>query len=168
MRPHGFAGLYVGLGFASGSALPSCERFWAVAARMNSSRAPLGPRKRRRSSLRMRLRCADSISLRSSDVQLPSPLSDFVDRYDAADRRLFKPILIPNSAPATKAPNGARLHPRSKHDDYRFRADGFIPEKSLAKEVTKLSRFDSSSVRRFSTNWRSSSVRLVCNRFRYR
>jgi hypothetical protein len=36
---------------------------WAVAARMNSSRAPVGPRKRRRSSLRMRLRCANSISI---------------------------------------------------------------------------------------------------------
>ena len=49
-------------GFVSGSAWPS-RRFRAVAARVNSSRAPVGPRNRSRSSLRMRLRCANSISL---------------------------------------------------------------------------------------------------------
>ena len=38
------------------------RRFWAVAARRNSSRAPFGPRSRSRPSLRKRLRCANSIS----------------------------------------------------------------------------------------------------------
>src|SRR6516164_8933599 len=51
--------------FLPSASLPSfpIRRFWAVAARMNSSRAPFGPRKRKRSSLRMRLRCANSISI---------------------------------------------------------------------------------------------------------
>jgi len=40
----------------------SLRRFWAVAARRNSSRAPHGPRSRRRSRRRMRLRWANSIS----------------------------------------------------------------------------------------------------------
>jgi hypothetical protein len=55
--PHGTtAGGDAGISFAS------LRRFWAVAARWNSSRAPHGPRNRRRSSLRMRLRWANSIS----------------------------------------------------------------------------------------------------------
>jgi hypothetical protein len=40
----------------------SLRRFWAVAARRNSSWAPHGPRSRRRSRRRMRLRCATNIS----------------------------------------------------------------------------------------------------------
>ena len=40
------------------------RRFWAMAARVNSSCAPRGPRNRRRPSLRMRLRWANSISTR--------------------------------------------------------------------------------------------------------
>jgi hypothetical protein len=35
----------------------SRRRFWAMAASVNSSCAPRGPRNRRRPSLRMRLRC---------------------------------------------------------------------------------------------------------------
>src|SRR5262245_56436099 len=42
----------------------SLLRFWAVAASRNSSRAPLGPRSRNRRSRRIRLRCANSISMR--------------------------------------------------------------------------------------------------------
>ena len=45
-----------------GISLASLRRFWAAAARWNSSRAPFGPRNRSRSSRRMRLRCANSIS----------------------------------------------------------------------------------------------------------
>jgi 1-deoxyxylulose-5-phosphate synthase len=45
-----------------GNSLASLRRFWAVAARRNSSLAPFGPLRRRRSSFRMRLRCAKSIS----------------------------------------------------------------------------------------------------------
>src|SRR5437660_12754508 len=51
-----------GIGAGAGISLASFRRFWAVAARWNSSRAPFGPRNRSRSSLRMRLRCANSIS----------------------------------------------------------------------------------------------------------
>src|SRR5215469_8397255 len=51
-----------GIGSAAGTSVASFRRFWAVAARWNSSRAPLGPRSRSRSSFRMRLRCANSIS----------------------------------------------------------------------------------------------------------
>jgi len=51
-----------GIGLAIGTSFASLRRFWAVAARWNSSRAPLGPRNRSRSSLRMRLRWANSIS----------------------------------------------------------------------------------------------------------
>ena len=40
-----------------GLILASLRRFWAAAARWNSSFAPLGPRRRKRSSFRMRLRC---------------------------------------------------------------------------------------------------------------
>jgi hypothetical protein len=50
------AGSGIGISFAS------FLRFWTVAASINSSCAPFGPRNLRRSSLRMRLRCANSIS----------------------------------------------------------------------------------------------------------
>ena len=49
-------------GVADGMSLASLRKFWAVAARRNSSRAPRGPRSRSRSSFRMRLRWANSIS----------------------------------------------------------------------------------------------------------
>ena len=55
----GHAGFGVGIGISFASFL----RFWAVAASRNSSRAPVGPRSRSRSSLRMRLRWANSISI---------------------------------------------------------------------------------------------------------
>jgi hypothetical protein len=42
--------------------VPSRLRFWALAARRNSSSAPFGPLKRRRARRRIRLRCANSIS----------------------------------------------------------------------------------------------------------
>ena len=45
-----------------GTSLAILRRFWAVAASRNSSLAPFGPRRRKRSSFRMRLRCANSIS----------------------------------------------------------------------------------------------------------
>ena len=51
-----------GAGVAIGMILAIFRRFWAAAARWNSSLAPLGPRRRRRSSFRMRLRWANSIS----------------------------------------------------------------------------------------------------------
>jgi hypothetical protein len=38
------------------------RRFWAAAARWNSSRAPHGPRNRSRSSFKMRFKCANNIS----------------------------------------------------------------------------------------------------------
>ena len=44
------------IGAGSGMRFASFRRFWAVAAKRNSSLAPLGPRRRNRSSLRMRLR----------------------------------------------------------------------------------------------------------------
>ena len=44
------------IGAGSGMSFASFRRFWAVAAKRNSSLAPLGPRRRNRSSLRMRLR----------------------------------------------------------------------------------------------------------------
>jgi hypothetical protein len=49
----GFGGFYAGLKVGIGISLAIFRRFWAVAARMNSSRAPFEPRKRKRSSLRM-------------------------------------------------------------------------------------------------------------------
>ena len=48
--------------FTIGMSLAILRRFWAVAAIWNSSLAPFGPRRRNRSSFRMRLRCANSIS----------------------------------------------------------------------------------------------------------
>ena len=50
------------VGVGIGISMASLRRFWAVAARRNSSRAPFGPRSRSRSSFRMRLRWANSIS----------------------------------------------------------------------------------------------------------
>jgi integrase/recombinase XerD len=47
---------HAGIGSGVVMSLASFLRFWAVAARWNSSRAPFGPRNRRRSSFRMRLR----------------------------------------------------------------------------------------------------------------
>jgi hypothetical protein len=44
--------------------LASRRRFWAIAASVNSNWEPCGPRSRRRPSLRMRLRWANSISMR--------------------------------------------------------------------------------------------------------
>jgi len=63
-----------GIGCDIGINLASFRRFWAVAARRNSSRAPFGPRSRSRSSLRMRLRWANNIStfLRSRRDARPS------------------------------------------------------------------------------------------------
>ena len=63
-----------GFGLGIGTSFASLRRFWAVAARRNSSRAPVGPRSLSRSSLRMRLRCAKSIStfLRSRRDTWPS------------------------------------------------------------------------------------------------
>src|SRR3546814_1376879 len=49
-------------GTGIGRSLAILRRFLAVAARRNSSRAPFGPRRRSRSSFRMRLRCANSRS----------------------------------------------------------------------------------------------------------
>ena len=50
------------VGVGIGISMASLRRFWAVAARWNSSRAPFGPRNRSRSSFKMRLRWANSIS----------------------------------------------------------------------------------------------------------
>src|SRR6266576_1395745 len=50
------------VGAGTGISIASLRRFWAVAARWNSSRAPFGPRNRSRSSFKMRLRWANSIS----------------------------------------------------------------------------------------------------------
>jgi hypothetical protein len=47
-----------------GANLASRRRFCAIAASVNSSCAPQGPRNRRRFSRRIRLRCANSISTR--------------------------------------------------------------------------------------------------------
>ena len=47
-----------------GTNLASRRKFCAIAASVNSSCAPQGPRNRRRFSRRMRLRCANSISTR--------------------------------------------------------------------------------------------------------
>ena len=41
----------------------SCRRFWAMAARTNSSRTPRGPRSRSRLSLSMCFKCANRISI---------------------------------------------------------------------------------------------------------
>src|SRR5881392_2470487 len=50
------------VGVGIGISMATFRRFWAVAARWNSSRAPFGPRNRSRSSFRMRLWWANSIS----------------------------------------------------------------------------------------------------------
>ena len=55
---HGAAGAVTGIG----NVLASLRRFWAVAARINSSFAPYGPRNRRRPKPSIRFRCANSIS----------------------------------------------------------------------------------------------------------
>jgi len=54
--------LCVGWGGWHWDQLSHFPEVWAVAARRNSSLAPFGPRRRRRSILRMRLRCANSLS----------------------------------------------------------------------------------------------------------
>ena len=66
-----------GFRFGIGINLASLRRFWAVAARRNSSRAPFGPRSRSRSSLRMRLRCANSISIFLRSRRDVRPCQDF-------------------------------------------------------------------------------------------
>src|SRR6202040_3087197 len=51
------------IGGGGATSLASRLRFCAIAASVNSNCAPLGPRRRNRSSRRMRLRCANSISI---------------------------------------------------------------------------------------------------------
>ncbi len=82
------------------------RRFWAVAARRNSSLAPFGPRRRNRSGLRIRLRWANSISTffrcrRDSNIGIGernSPrlvASCFMDRaHDLACRHVGRAILL--------------------------------------------------------------------------
>ena len=62
LRIRGGRGPHAGFGAGIGMSLAILRRFWAAAARWNSSRAPFGPRNRSRSSFRIRLRCANSIS----------------------------------------------------------------------------------------------------------
>ena len=64
MRTPASAQASVGSNETVGTSFASFLRFWAVAASRNSSRAPLGPRSRNRPSRRIRLRCANSISMR--------------------------------------------------------------------------------------------------------
>ena len=45
------------------TSLASLQRFWAVAASVNSSCAPRGPRSLSRLSLKIRFKCANSISM---------------------------------------------------------------------------------------------------------
>ena len=66
MPPHAAS-----IGSGAGISLASLRRFWAVAARWNSSRAPDGPRNLRRSSLRMRLRWATSAGSCGVDLGFP-------------------------------------------------------------------------------------------------
>jgi hypothetical protein len=61
------------LGSGIGISLESFLRFWAVAARWNSSRAPFGPRSRSPSRRRMRLRWANNISIFLSCRRETSP-----------------------------------------------------------------------------------------------
>ncbi len=61
-KTSGLSSFQAGIGLGAGTIFASFLRFWAVAASRNSSRAPHGPRSRRRSSRRMRFRCANSIS----------------------------------------------------------------------------------------------------------
>ena len=51
-------------GGARATSLASLQRFWAIAASVNSSCAPQGPRSLSRLSLKMRFKCANSISTR--------------------------------------------------------------------------------------------------------
>src|SRR3546814_15311158 len=64
MRTSGLGRVYpVIAGWVIGIILAILRRFWAVAARRNSYFAPFGPLRRRRLSFRMRLKCANSISI---------------------------------------------------------------------------------------------------------
>jgi hypothetical protein len=54
---------HAGLGSGIGMSLASFLRFWAVAARWNSSRARFGPRNRRRSSFKMLPVCEQHLDL---------------------------------------------------------------------------------------------------------
>src|SRR3954471_5482554 len=78
------ASSHAGAGCKTGMSLASFLRFWAVASKWNSSRAPFGPRSRNRSRRRMRLRWASSISIflrclrdlrRSSDLAMSRAMS---------------------------------------------------------------------------------------------
>jgi hypothetical protein len=65
------------VGAGAGISMASLRRFWAVAARRNSSCAPFGPRNRNRSSLRMRLRWANSISTFFYELLRSSPTIEY-------------------------------------------------------------------------------------------
>ena len=69
-----------GIGGAAGTSVASFRRFWAVAARWNSSRAPFGPRNRSRSSFRMRLRCDPLLLVSATGLRLvPTQNLSYVD-----------------------------------------------------------------------------------------
>jgi hypothetical protein len=82
--------------------LASLRRFCAIAASVNSNWAPHGPRNRSRPSLRIRLRCANRISifLRSRrDCSKPSvPTKDRATSRARCRLRAFSPIIIANHA----------------------------------------------------------------------
>ena len=63
-RPDAYPTHTVAMGGGCAASLASLRRFWAIAASVNSSCAPRGPRSRRRPSFRMRFKWANSISTR--------------------------------------------------------------------------------------------------------
>ena len=99
--------LGIGVSFAS------FRRFWAAAARRNSSRAPFGPRSRSRSSLRIRLRWANNIStfLRSRFSDLARHIAcALVDGARHLPRRSIRTALELESASCAVVFAGAVEH----------------------------------------------------------
>jgi hypothetical protein len=101
------ASQFAGVGAGTGISMVSLRRFWAVAARWNSSRAPFGPRKSQPIKLQDAFEVANSISTPIDDqaailerVRIFDEFSSANDPYgehdfgsfDHSDYRIFRKI----------------------------------------------------------------------------
>ena len=96
--PHDPAAVAIGLNLAS------FRRFWAIAARVNLSWTPQGPRNRRRPSLRMRLTRAKMLGPNGTLVMPPA----------CADRPAAAPEEDPCSGSGSRLPSISRGSPRTR------------------------------------------------------
>jgi hypothetical protein len=105
-------GSHAGFGLGIGISFASLRRFWAVAARRNSSRAPLGPRKRSRSSLSRAPAQANPGAWPGTDRNVPSRVRSCGARVLLPCKRqppIERPRTMKLSAPPSSARPSSRI-----------------------------------------------------------